>query len=86
MIQSPCVARCGLNEDDFCMGCLRHIDEIVNWSRCPDEEKRAIIAKLPERKHAFSGMENIGIISRAKYLEAEARLGRSDKSKASIKE
>ena len=79
MLQSPCVARCGLNEDDFCM-------EIVNWSRCPDEEKRAIIAQLPERKRAFSGMENSGIISRAKYLEAEARLGHSDKSNASKKE
>jgi len=73
MIHSPCVARCGLNDDDYCMGCLRHIDEIVGWSQSSEEQKQAIIAALPARRASLSG-ENNQSLSRAKWLEAEARL------------
>ena len=74
MIQSPCVARCGLNDEDYCMGCLRHIDEIVGWSQASDERKLEILASLPARKKALDG-ENNQPLSRAKWLESEARLG-----------
>ncbi len=74
MIQSPCVARCGLNDEDYCMGCLRHIDEIVGWSQASDERKLEILASLPARKKALEG-ENNQLLSRAKWLESEARLG-----------
>ncbi|AZQ09877.1 hypothetical protein STH12_00738 [Shewanella khirikhana] len=74
MIQSPCVARCGLNDEDYCMGCLRHIDEIVGWSQASDERKLEILASLPARKKALEG-ENNQPLSRAKWLESEARLG-----------
>lgn len=74
MIQSPCVARCGLNDDDYCMGCLRHIDEIVGWSQASDERKLEILASLPARRKALEG-ENNQPLSRAKWLESEARLG-----------
>lgn len=74
MKQSPCVAKCGLNEEDFCMGCYRHIDEIVGWSAASDEQKAQIWQKLAERKALMQGGENSAILSRAKWLEAEARL------------
>ncbi|QSX31800.1 DUF1289 domain-containing protein [Shewanella cyperi] len=74
-MQSPCVARCGLNYDDYCMGCMRHIDEIVAWSQASDEQKQAIIAALPARREHLSG-ENSQSLSRAKWLEAEARLAK----------
>ena len=74
MINSPCVARCGLNDDDYCMGCHRHVDEIVAWSKLNDEQKLAILAKLDERKKAFQGGENTGIISREKWMTAEAKI------------
>ncbi|ABL99386.1 DUF1289 domain-containing protein [Shewanella amazonensis] len=74
MIQSPCVARCGLNDEDYCMGCLRHIDEIVGWSQASDERKLEILASLPTRRKALEG-ENNQPLSRAKWLESEARLG-----------
>jgi uncharacterized protein len=74
-MHSPCVARCGLNEDDFCMGCYRHIDEIVSWSSASDAEQHAIWQKLPERKMAFDGETNCQTISRAKWLAAEEKLG-----------
>lgn len=73
---SPCVARCGLNDEDYCMGCFRHIDEIVAWRDATDAERAAIIARLAERKALFQGGENQQALSRAKWLEAEARLAK----------
>ena len=26
---SPCIGKCKLNEDNICIGCNRHIDEII---------------------------------------------------------
>jgi|TARA_R100000008_G_scaffold76887_1_gene57009 predicted Fe-S protein YdhL (DUF1289 family) len=26
---TPCIGTCTLNEDDICIGCHRHIDEII---------------------------------------------------------
>ncbi|MCH1928947.1 DUF1289 domain-containing protein [Shewanella sp. A25] len=71
---SPCVARCGLNDDDYCMGCFRHIDEIVAWRTSTEAEQQAIVDKLAARKAGFVGEENQHTLSRAKWLEAEARL------------
>lgn len=73
-MRSPCVARCGLNDEDYCMGCFRHIDEIVAWRDASDAEQAAIIDKLAARKAHFEGDDNKQILSRAKWLEAEARL------------
>ncbi len=78
MINSPCVARCGLNDDDFCMGCHRHVDEIVAWSKINDDQKLAILAKLEERKKTFKGEENTEILSRDKWLAAEKSMNRKD--------
>ncbi len=79
-MQSPCVARCGLNEDDYCMGCYRHIDEIVGWGSASEERKTQIWAKLEQRKADMVDGENSAILSRAKWLEAEARLADTDNS------
>ena len=34
---SPCIGVCTLNEDSICIGCDRHIDEIMNNYRAPEE-------------------------------------------------
>ena len=73
-IQSPCLARCGLNDDEFCMGCFRHIDEIVGWANTSDSNKSKIIAKLITRKQQFEGERNSQILSRSKWLESESRI------------
>lgn len=73
-MQSPCVARCGLNEDDYCMGCYRHIDEIVGWSSASDQSKQAIWDRLKKRKQLMPDSENNAVLSRAKWLEAEERI------------
>ncbi|WP_394203539.1 DUF1289 domain-containing protein [Shewanella waksmanii] len=73
-MQSPCVAKCGLNDEDYCVGCFRHIDEIVGWSAASDAVKAEICQKAQARKHLVSPTENKQIISRAKWLAAEARI------------
>ncbi|RLV60053.1 DUF1289 domain-containing protein [Parashewanella curva] len=70
-MQSPCVARCGLNDDDICMGCYRHITEIVNWGQFDDIKKSDILAKVTLRKQEFIGQENTQILSREKWLKAK---------------
>ncbi|MBC7133863.1 MAG: DUF1289 domain-containing protein [Roseovarius sp.] len=49
-IESPCVRVCVVHpEARICTGCLRSIDEISRWSRMGAEERRAIMAALPDR-------------------------------------
>lgn len=49
-IESPCVQVCVVHpETRLCTGCARSIDEIARWSRMDPEERRAIMADLPQR-------------------------------------
>ncbi|HEX5793142.1 MAG TPA: DUF1289 domain-containing protein [Rheinheimera sp.] len=50
MLESPCVASCRLNADKLCVGCFRHITEIVDWNRRSDAENSAILQKVAKRK------------------------------------
>ena len=49
-MESPCVKICVLDPvSDLCTGCGRSLDEIAGWSELSDDERRKIIAELPER-------------------------------------
>ncbi|MAD75419.1 MAG: DUF1289 domain-containing protein [Rheinheimera sp.] len=48
--ESPCVACCRLNSEKLCVGCYRHITEIVDWNRRSDAENYAILQKVAQRK------------------------------------
>ena len=50
MLKSPCVRNCCLNKEDTCVGCFRHIDEIVGWSRFTEEERKGVLAHSEARK------------------------------------
>lgn len=50
MVESPCVACCRLNADKVCVGCYRHITEIVDWNRRTDAENAAILQHVAIRK------------------------------------
>ncbi len=50
MLESPCVACCRLNSDKLCVGCYRHITEIVDWNKRSDVENAAILQKVALRK------------------------------------
>nr|WP_252947603.1 DUF1289 domain-containing protein [Oceanicola sp. 502str15] len=52
-IESPCIKICVIHpETRLCTGCLRSIDEIAAWGRMSAEERRAVMADLPEREGA----------------------------------
>ena len=50
MTKSPCVRNCCLNKEDICVGCFRHIDEIVGWNNLSEVEKNHIVEKSEVRK------------------------------------
>lgn len=43
-IASPCIRNCCLDDKDVCLGCFRHVDEIMEWSAATPERKREILA------------------------------------------
>ncbi len=43
-VPSPCISICQMSpKTGLCVGCLRTIDEIANWSILPDDEKLKIL-------------------------------------------
>jgi len=50
-VPSPCIAVCQMDEDNrFCVGCLRSIDEIRDWIIMTAEEKQAVLARLARER------------------------------------
>ncbi len=48
---SPCLGICLMDpRTRMCRGCLRTIDEIAGWYSATPAEKRAILARLTERR------------------------------------
>ena len=51
---SPCIGVCIVDPATrTCRGCLRTIAEIARWYEADAEEKRAILARLSDRRHAL---------------------------------
>ena len=49
-VPSPCVSVCRMDTPrQYCLGCLRTIDEIAGWSRMDDAGKRAVWALIEQR-------------------------------------
>jgi predicted Fe-S protein YdhL (DUF1289 family) len=40
-------------ERQYCMGCLRTIEEIIAWGKADDDYKRAVWAELPLRRQTL---------------------------------
>ena len=53
LIASPCISNCCLNDEDICLGCFRHIDEIIGWHGA-DEDRRLDILRNTEQRKAKS--------------------------------
>ena len=47
---NPCVSICSYNEDDYCVGCKRHMNEIFDWYNYTDEMRAAINKDLIDRQ------------------------------------
>ncbi|AZQ82906.1 DUF1289 domain-containing protein [Colwellia sp. Arc7-635] len=49
-VASPCVRNCCLNEQDICLGCFRHIDEIMAWRKLDTSAKNAVLSQCLQRQ------------------------------------
>lgn len=50
-VPSPCVSICQIDSaNDRCIGCQRTLDEIRDWPILTADEKRAVLALLPDRR------------------------------------
>jgi hypothetical protein len=49
-MDTPCVKVCVFDPGSgLCSGCGRTLEEIAGWANLSDEERRRIMAELPER-------------------------------------
>ncbi|MFT6733241.1 MAG: putative Fe-S protein YdhL (DUF1289 family) [Polaribacter sp.] len=48
-VRSPCISNCCLDDKDICLGCFRHVEEIVGWHSASELEKIKIIKNCDER-------------------------------------
>ncbi|WP_426194580.1 DUF1289 domain-containing protein [Massilia sp. DWR3-1-1] len=50
-VPSPCVSLCEMAPaTGLCRGCLRTIDEIIQWSTADDDYKRAVYTAIARRE------------------------------------
>ena len=49
-VASPCVRNCCLNQQDVCLGCFRHIDEIMAWSKLDTSAKKNVLNLCEQRQ------------------------------------
>ena len=50
IIRSPCVNICFLEDNDICVGCYRHSDEITEWSEVDNARRKAILIACAKRR------------------------------------
>ena len=49
-VVTPCIKVCAVDgASGLCLGCLRSLQEIAEWSRLGDERRAEIMAELPAR-------------------------------------
>ncbi|WP_426150208.1 DUF1289 domain-containing protein [Pseudomonas sp. DC3000-4b1] len=51
-VRSPCVNVCAMDEHDLCIGCQRTAQEITQWGRMSNDERRQVIAQAQTRARA----------------------------------
>ena len=58
-VESPCVKVCTLDtRSGLCLGCGRRIVEIERWTRMNAGERARVMAELPQRLAAGSGLSD----------------------------
>ena len=53
-VESPCIFQCELNEEKYCVGCLRSVVEITGWRVMSNEQKKEVIRNVEERKRLLN--------------------------------
>lgn len=49
-VKSPCINICCLDNEDVCSGCYRTGDEIMQWGRATNEERKNIMENVAQRE------------------------------------
>ncbi len=58
-IESPCMQVCVVHPTlKLCIGCGRSLDEIANWINFDGAERARLMAQLPSRLAAMSGVNS----------------------------
>lgn len=53
-LESPCINVCRIDaRNGLCEGCARSLDEIATWSQASDEQRRQVLAQLPQRRQQW---------------------------------
>lgn len=52
-IESPCVRKCCLDDDDICLGCFRTLEQITGWTQFTDEQKRKVLQSCEQRRQKY---------------------------------
>ncbi len=52
-VESPCVRKCTLDDNDICVGCFRSIDEICAWGGADSGQRRVILQSAATRREAL---------------------------------
>ena len=48
-VMSPCLALCKLDDNKYCLGCRRHVDEIRYWPTYTEERKKEVVLESRKR-------------------------------------
>lgn len=60
-VPSPCIDVCRMDAaSGLCEGCLRTLDEIAGWAAATDEQKRAILAAIRQRRISLPPLKKTG--------------------------
>ncbi|HEX5460745.1 MAG TPA: DUF1289 domain-containing protein [Steroidobacteraceae bacterium] len=51
--RSPCTKICSLDEQGYCVGCMRTADEIGRWTSMSAAEQWQVVAELKRRREQF---------------------------------
>jgi len=70
-VESPCVRKCTLDENDICVGCFRNIDEICAWSGASEARRREI---LQIRRSGGRTQQNVADLDHLSAEEIRQRL------------
>ena len=50
-VPSPCISICAIDDTTgYCKGCFRTVREVADWLYLTDDQKRAVLTQLEERK------------------------------------
>ena len=60
---TPCIRNCCLDQQDICLGCFRHLDEILAWRVMSEVERQACFIRMEERKGEYLAKFN-DVVSR----------------------